>query len=120
MAAAGGAWIVPPVIGRRKLVWLERPWARLPVGVTAHQVAIEADRLRDRRRTRRRGRARRAASSAQHGDLRADVLVVGLEHLEAVVGVEAGEGAEGLSSSERREPGASFCELGGSGRARRC
>ena len=35
----GGA--VPSVIGRRKLVWLERPWADSPFSWTANQVAIE-------------------------------------------------------------------------------
>ncbi len=35
------AWIVPCRIGRRKLVWLERPWAVCPAGWTARQVANE-------------------------------------------------------------------------------
>ena len=35
------AWIVPSTIGRRKLVWLERPCAVWPRSWTANQVAIE-------------------------------------------------------------------------------
>jgi hypothetical protein len=35
------AWIVPLRIGRRKLVWLERPCALRPSGATAFQVANE-------------------------------------------------------------------------------
>ena len=36
------AWIVPSTIGRRKLVWFERPWAVLPSSCTASQVATLA------------------------------------------------------------------------------
>ena len=35
------AWTVPPTIGRRKLVWLDRPCAVLPSSCTASQVATE-------------------------------------------------------------------------------
>ena len=35
------AWIVPSVIGRRKLVWFDSPWAMRPSGITASAVASD-------------------------------------------------------------------------------
>ena len=87
---------MPPVIGRRKFVWLLRPWAVCPSGLTATQVAIEQIDSAIEAKTPPWTSPAGCRSSRPHGDLRADMLVVGFEHLEAVVGVEAGEGAEGL------------------------
>ena len=42
------AWIVPSTIGRRKLVWLESPWAVRPSSWTANHVRHRGHRLGDR------------------------------------------------------------------------
>ena len=50
------AWIVPPRIGRRKLVWLDSPWALPALGRDRHPGRGRGDATRRSRRRRRRGR----------------------------------------------------------------
>ena len=69
------AWIVPSTIGRRKLVWLERPCAVWPRSWTANQVAIEVIDSAIEAKTPPWTRPAGWRELVADGDLRADLLV---------------------------------------------
>ena len=89
------AWIVPSTIGRRKLVWLERPCAVMPQILDGVPGRHRRRGLGDRGEDAAVDEARRLAQIVADGDLRADLLVRQRGHLQAVEAVEARQLAPG-------------------------
>ncbi len=101
--ARATAWIVPPRIGRRNDVWLERPWADVAVGLHGRPCAHRGDRLGDRREDAAVHEAGGLLDVVGHVDVGANLAGVEVDGVqdEAVKRVESGfEGQRKLKIHE--------------------